>query len=169
MRAIKDRIIIDYTPEKVKELDNGLIALGEDAFDFFTVKALSVGSECKEVKKGDDIYIRKESIFQFDGPDGLVFFTKESLVLKTNGYPIGKKVLLTQVKETVTNSGIIILEEDNAPCKKGAVVALGKDCEELSLGDLVVYNKDFGLKVDTGEVVINEEDVLAILNYGKEK
>lgn len=82
--------------------------------------------------------------------------------------PLGKRVLIEREEETrKTSSGIII--PDNASKEKpsnGKVVALGKECEGVEIGDTVVFAKYAGSEVSLDDkkfLILNLEDVLGII------
>jgi len=82
--------------------------------------------------------------------------------------PLGKRVLVEREEEvSKTASGIII--PDNASKEKpssGKVVALGKECEDVKVGDKVVFAKYAGSEVtldDKKYLILNLEDVLGVI------
>ncbi|CZE48675.1 co-chaperone GroES [Campylobacter geochelonis] len=82
--------------------------------------------------------------------------------------PLGKRVLVEREEETKTTaSGIII--PDNASKEKpssGKIVAVGKECEDVEVGDTVVFAKYAGSEVSIDEkkyLILNLEDVLGKL------
>ncbi|MCI6988295.1 MAG: co-chaperone GroES [Campylobacter sp.] len=85
-----------------------------------------------------------------------------------NFQPLGKRVLVEREEETKTTaSGIII--PDNASKEKpssGKIVAVSKECEGVSVGDIVVFAKYSGSEIgldDKKYLVLNLEDVLGII------
>ncbi|CUU72564.1 co-chaperone GroES [Campylobacter hyointestinalis subsp. hyointestinalis] len=82
-----------------------------------------------------------------------------------NFEPLGKRVLVEREEEVKTTaSGIII--PDNASKEKpskGKVVAVSKEAENVSVGDIVYFAKYAGSEVsleDKKYLVLNLEDVL---------
>lgn len=85
-----------------------------------------------------------------------------------NFEPLGKRVLVEREEELKTTaSGIII--PDNASKEKpsqGKVVAVSKEAEGLSVGDIVVFAKYSGSEItlnDKKYLVLNSEDILGII------
>ncbi|ARR02588.1 10 kD chaperonin (cpn10) [Campylobacter vicugnae] len=85
-----------------------------------------------------------------------------------NFEPLGKRVLVEREEELKTTaSGIII--PDNASKEKpsqGKVVAVSKEAEGLSVGDIVVFAKYSGSEItldDKKYLVLNTEDILGII------
>lgn len=163
MRPLKKNIFIDYKPEMVHDLGNGILIFGEDSFDFFEVIALSVGTGCKEVEDKQKILIRKESIFQAEVGLDWVYMTREDLVLKINGYPAGNKVVIRPQTEQKTAGGLIIpIDTEKETHRKGIVLAVGPDCTEVSVGDHVILEKYSGLEYKD-ELIVTESEILAVL------
>lgn len=82
--------------------------------------------------------------------------------------PLGKRVLIKREEETKTTAtGIII--PDNASKERplyGKVVAVSKECEEISEGDTIVFAKFAGNEIsleDEKYLVLDIKDVLGIL------
>lgn len=85
-----------------------------------------------------------------------------------NFQPLGKRVLIEREEETKTTaSGIII--PDNASKEKpsvGVVLAVGKECEGVSVKDKVVFSKYAGNEISIDEkkyLVVDIDDVLGVL------
>lgn len=161
MTPLRDYIFFEYTPERLQEVtESGIVAYGEDYNNFIEVIAKHVGMECKEVVEGDTLYIRKESLFQTsDDINSCFFLTKENLVLKINGHPAGKYVVLTNKKEEVTQGGIIL------PYKEGefyVATSIGTECEDVRVGDLVVIDEHSGIK-DGKELIVSEGEISVII------
>lgn len=85
-----------------------------------------------------------------------------------NFQPLGKRVLVECEEEIKTTaSGIII--PDNASKEKpskGKVVALSKEAEDISVGDVVVFAKYSGSEVSVDDkkyLVLNLEDILGLI------
>ncbi|OGX68221.1 MAG: co-chaperone GroES [Paenibacillus sp. RIFOXYA1_FULL_44_5] len=81
--------------------------------------------------------------------------------------PLGDRVVLEPVvKEVTTVSGIVLPDSVKEKPQEGKVVAVGKDLQELKLGDHVIFSKYAGteLKHDGKELLImRESDILAVL------
>lgn len=81
--------------------------------------------------------------------------------------PLGKRVLINQVKEEeVTKSGIVLpgTVSKEKPII-GEVLAVGKDVEEIKVGDKVIYEKYSGTEVKDGDkeyLILDFENILAI-------
>ncbi len=85
--------------------------------------------------------------------------------------PLADRLVMEQVQaEEVSASGIILPDSAKEKPSEGKVLAVGKDVEEVKVGDVVLYAK-YGpteVKVDGKEVVLaKEEDVLGIVKGGK--
>jgi len=95
--------------------------------------------------------------------------------------PLGDRVVIEPLKqEERTESGIVLPEKAKEKPMRGHVVAVGKGRVEegktipldVSVGDLVLYNKYAGteIKYEQKELLImRESDVLGILEPSKEK
>lgn len=86
--------------------------------------------------------------------------------------PVNKRVLVEQVTETVTDSGLILEEVNQEVILKGVVVDFSEDLEHLkvSIGQSVYFNQTLADRVKVDGVVnflVKEEDVLAILTQNK--
>ena len=81
--------------------------------------------------------------------------------------PLGKRVLIKQVEqEEVTKSGIVL--PGTASKEKpitGEVLAVGKEVEDVKVGDKVIYEKYSGTEVKDGDdsfLILDIDNVLAI-------
>lgn len=161
MKPLRNLIHIDYKPNTHTELESGIFLPTEDSSDFFTVRAISVGPDCKEVQPGDNLYIRKEELYQTtDDISTTDFFTKEPAVLKINGHPAGNKVVLGELKEKKTKSGLYIPVEDE---NMYVVISVGTDCTDVSVSDQVMLDKYSGIK-DGHHVITTESEISCILS-----
>lgn len=84
-----------------------------------------------------------------------------------NLQPLADRLVIEQVAaEEVSASGIILPDSAKEKPSEGKVLAVGKDVQEIKVGDKVLYGK-YGpteIKVDGKEVLIaKEEDVLAVI------
>lgn len=164
MRPIGKRVLVDYKPELNHQLDSGLYVPNEDAFDFLTLKVISAGFKCEDVKDGDEILIRKESLFQADyNVSDKLFFTEENLILKVNDNVIKDNLLVVPIVEEVSKGGIIMLEDNTSVTNRAEVVQVGDGCESVKLHDTVLYNKNHALKDGDFEYV-KEEAILCVFN-----
>ncbi len=75
--------------------------------------------------------------------------------------PRGKRVLIEVEKQKEVVSGLIRL--DKAGYTYGTVMAVGTKCNELKIGDKVVFQKDKGTDMDIG-LCIKERDILGVHN-----
>lgn len=83
--------------------------------------------------------------------------------------PLGNRLVIKQaVAEETTKSGIVLTGQTKEKPQQATVVAVGPEVKgDIKVDDTVVYSKYAGtpVKVDDGEyIIVNEEDVLAILN-----
>jgi chaperonin GroES len=81
--------------------------------------------------------------------------------------PIGKRVVIKRHEaEEKTASGIVLASQAKEKPQLAEVIAVGKEVDEVSVGDTVVFKKYVGteIKVDGEEVMICEvADILAVM------
>ncbi|GAU79552.1 co-chaperone GroES [Fusibacter sp. 3D3] len=81
--------------------------------------------------------------------------------------PLGKRVIIRKLEaEEKTASGIVLPSQAKEKPQMAEIVAIGKEVDEVKIGDKVVFKKYVGteIKVDNEELTICEiEDILAIL------
>lgn len=163
LKPLKDFILVDYKPESTKQLESGLYVLGEDAFDFLELSVISPGLGCELVSEGDSVLIRKESLFQAEVGQGLIFKTKEGLLYKLNNKMVNKYIYVKPITEEVTKSGLIILHQSDSVPQKAEVIEVGSKVEYVKAGQKVVVGKHaMSNKYDDGYFV-HEDDVLGII------
>ena len=81
--------------------------------------------------------------------------------------PLGKRVLIKQVEqEEVTKSGIVLpgTVSKEKPIT-GEVLAVGKEVEDVKVGDKVIFEKYSGTEVKDGDdsfLILDIDNVLAI-------
>jgi co-chaperonin GroES (HSP10) len=84
--------------------------------------------------------------------------------------PIGKYIVLDQVKEeTTTDSGLLLSGEDTDKLRygRGVVVASGTDVEVISSGEELYYDKraSYTMLIDgVARTIISERDVVVVLH-----
>ena len=80
--------------------------------------------------------------------------------------PIRKNIVVELLeKEKVTEAGIILTSADPAEVSKGLVLAIGNDCEEIKVGDVILPNwqKAKPTKFEgTDFYIVNEDDVVLV-------
>lgn len=80
--------------------------------------------------------------------------------------PLGKKVIVGQLKQdNTTESGIIMTSGNPRPDNKGQVVACGPDCEFVKVGDFVVPDWNKAEPADVNGIhcgIVQEDDILLI-------
>ena len=80
--------------------------------------------------------------------------------------PIKKKMIVELIeKEKVTASGIVLTSADPQEVSKGRVLAIGKEVEDVAVGDLILpnWNKAIKTQFEGADVfVVDEEDVVLI-------
>lgn len=85
-----------------------------------------------------------------------------------NFQPLGKRVLIERVEETKTTAtGIIIPDNAKEKPLSGKILAVGKEVEDIKVGDTVIFAKYGGTEItldDKKFLVLNVDDVLGILN-----
>ena len=81
--------------------------------------------------------------------------------------PLGNRVIIKKLEaEEKTASGIVLPSQAKEKPQLAEILAIGKDVDEVKVGDKVVFKKYVGteIKVDNEELTICEiEDILAIL------
>lgn len=82
--------------------------------------------------------------------------------------PIHDRVAV-QIHDAVkqTASGLYIPDTATDAIVQGTVIAVGNDVEDVSIGDVVAFNKSSGqtVKLDEEENhVIKEEEIIAVIN-----
>ncbi len=87
-----------------------------------------------------------------------------------NVKPLGNRVLVKPVEETMKKGGIIIPDTAKEKPQKGEVisVATGKDSEniEVKVGDKILFGKYAGTEITiNGEehLILNADDILAVI------
>jgi chaperonin GroES len=85
-----------------------------------------------------------------------------------NFQPLGKRVLVKRVEEANTTvSGIIIPDNAQEKPSRGEVVAVSKEVDTLSEGNVVLFGKYAGNEVSLGAdkyLVLDVDDVFGINN-----
>ncbi len=81
--------------------------------------------------------------------------------------PLGKRVIIRKLEaEEKTASGIVLPSQAKEKPQMAEIVAVGKEVEDVKVGDKVVFKKYVGteIKVDNEELTICElDDILAIV------
>lgn len=81
--------------------------------------------------------------------------------------PLADRVLiLPQSVEEKTACGIILPDSAKEKQFQGRIVNIGDKVENLSVGDVVLYNKNKGTEVELNNskhLIIRQEDILAIV------
>ena len=82
--------------------------------------------------------------------------------------PLGDRVLVKFLDEIEkTAGGIYIPETAKEKPQRGKVEAVGKDVEEVKVGEVVLFDKYSGSKIqmdDNDYLIIKEEEVLGIVS-----
>ena len=82
--------------------------------------------------------------------------------------PLGDRVLVKFLDEVEkTAGGIYIPETAKEKPQRGKVEAIGKDVEEVKVGEVVLFDKYSGSKIqmdDNDYLIIKEEEVLGIVS-----
>ena len=79
--------------------------------------------------------------------------------------PTRNKVLIEPI-ESVTEQGIILPFEKQEKIKKGTVLAIGPECTQVKVGDVVMYNPTqvpFKTQHEGKECLISAEDALLLI------
>ena len=81
--------------------------------------------------------------------------------------PLGDKILVQRVEaEEKTAGGIVLPDAAKEKPQRGEVKAVGKDVEDVKVGDVILFDRYSGskIKLDGEEhLIIKEEDILGIL------
>jgi len=84
--------------------------------------------------------------------------------------PVGKRILIKKKKEEqyFPGTNILVPETSKVETYKGYVIAIGKDVEEISVGDLIQY-ASYAVPTEMmheGEphLLITAGDILAVIN-----
>ena len=85
-----------------------------------------------------------------------------------NFKPLGDRLLVERVEEaTTTASGIIIPDNAKDKPSQGRVIAIGKDVENINVGDTIVFGKYAGNEITLDSkvyLIMEESDALGILS-----
>jgi chaperonin GroES len=82
--------------------------------------------------------------------------------------PLGDRVFVKFLEELErTPGGIYIPEAAKEKPQKGKVEGVGKDVEEVKVGDIILFDKYSGSKVkidDQDYLIVKEEEILGIIS-----
>ncbi|HEX9861253.1 MAG TPA: co-chaperone GroES [Nitrospirota bacterium] len=82
--------------------------------------------------------------------------------------PLGDRVFVKFMEEmTKTAGGLYIPDAAKEKPQKGIIEAVGKDVEEIKVGDIVLFDKYAGSKINIDNVdylIVKEDEVLGILS-----
>jgi chaperonin GroES len=83
--------------------------------------------------------------------------------------PLADQVVMKAIEaETKTSSGILLSVEAQRPPRSAEVLAIGKDVQEVKVGDQVIYGKHAVIDMASEELLIaKEEDIFAVVKGGK--
>ena len=80
--------------------------------------------------------------------------------------PIRKNIVVELIeKEKVTEAGIILTSADSSEVSRGLVLAIGDECEEIKVGDIILPNwqKARPTKFEGADFyIVNEDDVVLV-------
>ncbi len=78
--------------------------------------------------------------------------------------PLKNRVVIEPIKSpNVSPGGIVIVGSEKKGALEGLALACGPDVREVKDGDRVLYSMFAGTQLPGGVVVMNEDDVLAVL------
>jgi len=81
--------------------------------------------------------------------------------------PLGTRVLVEQVKaETKTASGLIIPDSAMEKPLQATVLAIGKDVDQLKVGDTIIYGKFIGIELNLDGkdyLMLEQSEILAVI------
>lgn len=84
-----------------------------------------------------------------------------------NFQPLGNRTLVERMEESATTaSGIIIPDNAKEKPSQGKVIAIGKDVENITVGDIVVFGKYTGNEISIeGKkyLIIEADDIYGIM------
>lgn len=84
-----------------------------------------------------------------------------------NFQPLGNRTLVERMEESATTaSGIIIPDNAKEKPSQGKVIAIGKDVEHITVGDIVVFGKYTGNEISIeGKkyLIIDADDIYGIM------
>jgi chaperonin GroES len=78
---------------------------------------------------------------------------------------LGERVLIKRA-EVESKKGTIIISPSSEKKNEGEIVSVGSSCKNVSVGDMVMFNKYGSLDVKIEEVdylIVNESEILGIL------
>lgn len=80
--------------------------------------------------------------------------------------PLGDRIIIKQAEAETTSAGGIIIPGSGEKPNQGEVLAIGTKCEEVKVGDVVLYDGFTGKEITDGAndfIVVKEEDITAII------
>ena len=82
--------------------------------------------------------------------------------------PLGERVFVKFLEEMEkTAGGIYIPDAAKEKPQRGNIEAVGKDVKELKVGDVILFDKYSGSKINIDNVdylIVKEEDVLGVIS-----
>lgn len=77
--------------------------------------------------------------------------------------PLGNRLLVEKIEEPTEVGGIILQQSSKQePSVKCNVLAIGKDVEFCSIGDVIILSKYGGVEIESG-LIVKEDEVLGII------
>lgn len=82
--------------------------------------------------------------------------------------PINNTAIIEMLeKEKISTGGIILTRNDPKEITKGRVLAIGPNCKDIKVGDIILPNWNEARKNDLNDetfFVISEDEIIAILD-----
>lgn len=77
--------------------------------------------------------------------------------------PTSNRILVRQIKEQCTKTGIWLPDTTEKPVKYAEVIQIGPKILDFVIGDVVVFSKYVSAEEYDGCLILKDEDVLAIV------
>ena len=81
--------------------------------------------------------------------------------------PVGKRLLVEEIADNTTQSGIILATKQTEKPIKGTIIEVSDEIAELKVGTVVFYSKYAGVNTEIDDkpyIVLQEGDILGYLN-----
>jgi len=87
--------------------------------------------------------------------------------MSLNLKPLGDRLVVEPIEQNETTaSGLVLPETAKEKPQKGKVEAVGSEVKELKVGNIILFDKYSGSKVNidgTDYLIVKEEDILGIV------
>ena len=75
---------------------------------------------------------------------------------------LNKRVLVSRIKQSESKSLLVVPESAKKPTSKGLVLCSASD--QIASGDVVLFHPMGGQELEDGNVVLEEDDILMVLD-----